>query len=238
MIVNAYSDSQDELYVSQAQGRIATFLKSLKFVEHYAPAKGRILDVGAAAGFFLYAAKSVGWETYGVEPSKWMANWGNTKYAVNIQPGVLCGSKYDCDFFDVVTMWDVLEHTADPMSELRETNRILKKDGVLIINYPNIGSTWARLAGSKWWFLLSVHLYYFTHKTITKYLAANGFAVVKISRYMQTLSLEHLFAMFGLYNQFLSKLGIKIVKALKINNWQIPYYASQANVVARKIKDL
>jgi len=238
VVISGYSDAEDELYVSQEEGRINTFKKALKLVEKYSPDKGKILDIGAAAGFFLHVAKENGWETFGVEPSKWMSEWGNKKFNVNIKNGVLKDVKFENGFFDVVTMWDVLEHTPDPMSELKETARILKDNGILIINYPNIGSKLARLAGSKWWFILSVHLYHFTHKTIRAYLEKNGFEVIKISRYYQTLNLEHLVKMVGLYNKPISNLGLKVVKLFRMGNLQIPYYASQANVIARKVRSI
>jgi 2-polyprenyl-3-methyl-5-hydroxy-6-metoxy-1,4-benzoquinol methylase len=234
IMISGYSDAVDKLYISQETGRINTFKKSLKLVEKYAPSRGKILDIGAAAGFFLKVAKDAGWEIYGVEPSKWMSDWGNKKFNVNIKNDILKDSKYPPDFFHVVTMWDVLEHTPDPKSELVEVARILKKNGILIINYPNIGSKIAKLAGRQWWFILSVHLYYFNHQTIRSYLEKNGFEVLHIKRYYQTLSLEHLISMIGLYSKLLSRIGQFLVKTLKMNKWQIPYYASQANVIARK----
>ena len=234
IVVNAYSDAVDELYVSQAEGRQKTFNNGLKLVEKYVPQRGTILDVGCAAGFFLNVAKKAGWQTYGIEPSKWMSDWGNKKFNVNIKNGTLKDAKLQDEFFDVVTMWDVLEHTSDPMGELAEVNRILKKDGILIINFPNVASKLARVAGGKWWFFLSVHLYHFSPRSMSMMLAKNDFEVIKFSRHYQTLSLEHLVKMVGLYSKGVSKLGLKVINGLSIEDWLIPYYASQANVIAKK----
>lgn len=236
-VVSAYRNSEDELYVSQEKARIQTFAGSLNLVERYAPQRGKILDVGAAAGFFLTTAKARGWDPFGVEPSQWLAEWGNRRYGVNIRPGVLASARFAPGMFDVVTMWDVLEHTPDPMAELKETNRVLKDRGVLVINYPNIGSLLARVAGSRWWFLLSVHLYYFTHDSLRQYLEKTGFQVLKINRYFQKLELEHLLKMVGLYSPFLSNVGLVLARGLHIHRWQIPYYAAQANLVAVKIRE-
>jgi 2-polyprenyl-3-methyl-5-hydroxy-6-metoxy-1,4-benzoquinol methylase len=234
IVVSAYTGAVDELYVSQEEGRLKTFAQALHLVEKYAPLKGNILDVGCAAGFFLNVAQQNDWKVTGVEPSRWLSEWGREKFAIDIKTGVLKEASFPDEFFDVVTMWDVLEHTPDPMSELAEVNRILKRDGILLINFPNVGSKLARIAGSKWWFFLSVHLYHFTPQTISVMLQKNQFEVVNIRRHYQTLSLEHLIKMMGLYSRGLSNLGLKICSLLRINNWQIPYYASQANVVAKK----
>lgn len=235
LVIDAYSNAEDELYVSQADGRQKTFKKALKLVERFRPSKGKILDVGCAAGFFLNVAKKSGWETFGVEPSKWLGEWGNKNFGLNIVNGVLKEGNFKEDYFDVVTMWDVLEHTPDPISELKEVNRVLKKDGVVIINFPDVGSWMAKAAGRNWWFFLSVHLYHFTPKTLTKMLEKSGLRVISVKPHIQTLGLGHLVKMIGLYNKFLSNIALKAVNVLRLTNLQIPYYASQTNIIAKKI---
>ncbi|MFH1199925.1 MAG: class I SAM-dependent methyltransferase, partial [Candidatus Micrarchaeota archaeon] len=139
-IVEGYSQAIDETYVSQAAGREATFKSSLRIIEKHRPQKGRILDVGCAAGFFLKAAKESGWEECGVEPSKWLADYGNKKLGLDIKAGTLAQAKFPAGHFDVVTLWDVLEHVPDPAAELDEVRRVLAPGGLLVVNYPNFGS--------------------------------------------------------------------------------------------------
>ncbi|MFH1478131.1 MAG: class I SAM-dependent methyltransferase [Verrucomicrobiota bacterium] len=233
-VLEAYGDAVDELYVSQEQGRRQTFSRAFRLVERYVQGPGKILDVGAAGGFFLKVAKDKGWEPYGVEPSCWMAEWGNRRFGVNIKPGVLCDAKFPNNFFDVITMWDVLEHTSDPLAELKESRRILKDGGIIVINFPDAGSWLARVAGSKWWFFLSVHLYYFTKAIMDRMLIRAGFTPLAFRPHFQSLDLEHLSKMAGLYCRPLSQAGLKTIRLMKIGHWQIPYYAAQTNVIARK----
>lgn len=236
IVVNSYSEADDSLYASQAEGRISTFKESLKLVEKYAKKKGRILDIGAAAGFFLKVAKDNGWETYGVEPSKWSSEFANRNYKVNVKQGVLKEARFKDSFFDVVTMWDVLEHVPDPSSELKEVFRILKPGGMLIINYPDFGTPMARLAGSKWWFLLSVHLFYFDRNSIEQILIKSGFVNPCFKPYWQSLSLGHLAKMLGLYSKTISLLSEKVFKLLGLSDFKVKYYASQTNVIVWKPK--
>ena len=98
---------------------------------------------------------------------------------------------YPAKSYDVVTLWDVLEHTPDPKTEMREMHRLLKDDGLLVINYPDIGSWIARADGTSWVFLLDVHLYYFTRATIRKLLGDAGFEVVRIRPHFQRLALGY-----------------------------------------------
>ena len=234
VVLGVYENSPDEIYVSQAEGRMNTFKGNLKIINKYAKYKGRILDVGAAAGFFLKVARDDGWIVFGVEPSKWLASWGNDRYGLNIKNSTLRGAGFKSESFDVVTMWDVLEHTFDPMAELREVRRILEPGGILVINYPNIESKLAKISGKYWWFFLSVHLYYFGEKTLRRYFDALGFECVSNKRHFQKLSLGHLSKMVGLYSRGASKLSSAFIRLFKAEDLLVPYYASQANIIARK----
>lgn len=236
IVVGAYEDSADELYVSQGQARIRTFDKCARFVAKYVKPEGRLLDVGAAGGFFLKSAAKLGWRVEGVEPSRWLADWGNKNLGVTIHQGTLDRMKFDPATFDVITMWDSIEHMEDPLQGLKDAGRFMKTGGLLVINTPDIGSIWARLSGQNWWFLLSHHLYYFTPKTMTAMLNKAGFDVVAIRRHYQSLELGHLIKMVGLYSKPISKMAGAVASALHIGGWVIPYYASQMNVIARKTK--
>ncbi|MFH1107115.1 MAG: class I SAM-dependent methyltransferase [Candidatus Micrarchaeota archaeon] len=233
-IVEGYAQAVDETYVSQARGREATFRSSLKLIEKHRPGKGRILDIGCAAGFFLKAAKESGWEEHGVEPSRWLADYGRKKLGLDIKPGTLKEAKYPPEYFDVVTLWDVLEHVPDPRAELEEAGRVLKPGGLLVVNYPNFGSRLAKIAGRRWWFLLSVHLWYFTPHTLKAMLAKTGFEQFYSKRHYQKLSLGYLAYRFGPYSTLLQKFLTGLFGTLRLQDTNVPYYASQELVLARK----
>ncbi|MBN1823304.1 MAG: class I SAM-dependent methyltransferase [Endomicrobiales bacterium] len=233
-VVKAYRDSVDENYLSQSAARDITFRKCIEIVEREKQVKGRILDVGAASGNFLKHAKERGWEVSGAEPSKSLAEHGNRNYGVNIFAGTLSEARYPDAYFDVITVWDMLEHSTDPSAELAEMRRILKKDGMLVVNFPDIGTLLAKTAGRYWWFLLSNHLYYFDGRSIKNILSKTGFRVRKKGMHFQTLQLGYLAKMIGLYSKPVSKLVSGIVEGAGIANILIKYYASQTNVIAVK----
>lgn len=234
IVLGGYAEAKDELYISQAKAREATFKRCLKVVERYASQRGRLLDVGSAAGYFVKVASDSGWDVVGVEPSHWLSEYGRKELGVNVVTTTLKEAAFEDNSFDVITMWDVLEHTPDPLAELQEAYRVLKPGGLIVINYPDIGSGLARLAGAKWWFLLSVHLYYFTRETLSAMLRKTGFTPVRSARHYQLMGLGHLVKMVGLYNRPLSNFGLALVRSLRMENIQIPYYASQVNLMARK----
>lgn len=233
-ILEGYSSGSDETHVGQAKGREITFARSLREINGLKPKRGRILDIGTAGGSFLYVAKKAGWEVHGVEPNDWMAKWGKKHYGIDIKQGDIFKNKYEDKFFDVVTLWDVLEHVPDPSKTLDEVNRIMKKKGILVVNYPDIGSWIARLLKRRWMFLLSVHLFYFDRRTIRTMLNKHGFKVKKIKPHYQSLELGYLVFRMGAYSKLLQNLGEKIVKLFKWENKQVKYWIGQTLVIAEK----
>ncbi|HAW49539.1 TPA: hypothetical protein DCX16_01110 [bacterium] len=233
-IVGAYSEAEEKGYVSQTEERRLTFERCLNLVEKYSK-PGRILDIGCASGIFLDVAKKGGWEVFGVEPCKWLVNYGNKNFGLNIIQGTLKEANFPSNYFDAITMWDVLEHTPDPAGELKEASRLLKNGGLLIVNFPDIGDILARIAGRKWWFLLSVHLYYFTPKTLREMLKKTGFEPFKKRLHFQILTLGYLSDMLRLYSKPISCMMSFFTKALRIENLKITYYASQVNIISKKI---
>ncbi len=243
LIVEGYASGPDKNFVSQAHGRELTSKRTLDYVERFVlptskknkkAKKGKILDIGTAGGSFLHVAKESGWDVAGVEPNAWMVEWGNKHYKLNTKAGTIHTVHFPSNQFDVVTLWDVLEHVPDPGAELQEINRILKKGGYLVVNYPDIGSWIARIMRSKWMFLLNVHLWYFTPDTITKLLQKHGYKVVKIRPHFQSLSLGYLVFRMRAYSKVLHKAFTPLTKAFRMENVQIPYWLGQTLVIAKK----
>lgn len=234
LILEGYGSGTDERFVSQLSAREYTYEKYLNVIERAQKQKGRIFDVGTAGGSFLGVAKRRGWEVDGCEPSNWLCDWCERHYNIKIHPGTVFDAKQVAGSFDVVTLWDVLEHTTDPKSVLEECHRILKPNGLLVVSYPDIESLVARLMGRKWVFLLSVHLYYFTLSTIRKMLELTGFEMIDRCNYWNNLQLNYILSRMEPYFPPVARAGMKVTKGLHMENIQIPYWMGQIMVLARK----
>jgi 2-polyprenyl-3-methyl-5-hydroxy-6-metoxy-1,4-benzoquinol methylase len=142
---------------------------------------GRILDIGCATGIFLSGMKLHGWECYGVEPSGFAAKYAKERFQMDVYNGYLEDAKYPDNFFDVVTLWDVLEHISDPINALLKISKILKPDGLLVINLPNAAS-WERFIFGKYWVGWDIprHYTFFTPQTIRALLKQMNFSVNEI----------------------------------------------------------
>jgi 2-polyprenyl-3-methyl-5-hydroxy-6-metoxy-1,4-benzoquinol methylase len=233
-IHQGYAEAVDETYVSQAQGRLHAFRRIARQIARLKPpAGGRLLDVGAAAGFFLVAAREQGWKVEGIELSSWLAAWAKQKFDLTIHTAPLRSGQFPPGHFEVVTLFDVLEHVEDPKTTVRTVREVLKDDGLFVLSYPDWGSIFARLLKRRWWFLLSVHLYYFTRTTIRRLLEENGFEVIRMQRLYPSLQIGYLFERLEPYSPRLGRSLKSLARMLRIHDRSIPYYASQTLVFTR-----
>jgi SAM-dependent methyltransferase len=234
LVFQSYSEGEDSAYVSQIEARERTFTASLDEIERALGRKGRLLDIGTAAGAFVAAAQKRGWAAEGCEPNRWLAQWGANHYGIQIRQGSVFDHAYEAGSFDVITLWDVIEHTLDPREILEHCRTLLKPGGLLVVNYPDIGSWIARAMGRRWLFLTSVHLYYFDRRTIRRLLESTGFAVTTIRPHMQRLELDYILFRGSVLSRVLSATARGLVAAVRLSRAQVPYWLGQTFVLARK----
>jgi SAM-dependent methyltransferase len=213
---------------------VRAFGRALRSISRHLPHQGRLLDVGTAGGSFLEAARHHGFRPEGVEPNRWLAEWGEREYGVRIRPGTLFDARHQSESFDVVTVWDVIEHTPDPAAVLAECRRVLREDGTLVVSYPDRGSLIARLMGRRWPFLSSVHLYYFTRRTMREALERTGFAVVAFRPHFARLKLGYLLSRISVISPGVSRVLVRAASAVRLANLECPYWIGQTVVVARR----
>ena len=116
---------------------------------------------------------------------------------------------------------------------MRTVREVVKDDGLFVLSYPDWGSIFARVLKRRWWFLLSVHLYYFTRKTIRRLLEENGFEVIRMQRLYPSLQIGYLFERLEPYSPRIGRALKSTARLLGIHDRSIPYYASQTLVFTR-----
>jgi 2-polyprenyl-3-methyl-5-hydroxy-6-metoxy-1,4-benzoquinol methylase len=179
--------------ISKENELIVDFQKGLSTIEKFATG-GRLLDLGCALGVFLYLARERGWDTYGVDISEYAASYARNFLGLKAYAGELQEINFPDGWFDVITLWDIVEHFPDPSCQLREVHRILKNDGIIFLNTPN-GEALLRLLAHMIFRLTGglisypvkklyheYHLYYFTPATFTELLEANGFKILALEK--------------------------------------------------------
>ncbi len=235
LIVSAYADAVDPTFFEQNPMRIRTFDRSLRWLERQLaldPRATRVLDVGCAGGAFPAAAKQRGYAATGVEPSRWLASQARDGYGVDVRAGTLAEQRFPESSFDLVTLWDVLEHLTDPSAAITEVRRVLRPGGHLVVSYPDLSGVVARAMGWRWPFFLSVHLTYFDRATIRRFLDERGFDVLAIRPLWQTLEWGYVLQRASLCARPVGPLH-RLVRALGLGHLPFTYHLSQFLVLAR-----
>jgi len=137
---------------------------------------GRLLDVGAGTGLFIEAALRKGWQATGVETSTAAARIARKITRADIIEGRIEDLTFE-GVFDAVTLWDVLEHLADPRASLVRIRQLLKVGGVVAISLPNVAGLKARVQRAGWRYYRRDfgHISHFSPKTLAMVLDQAGF---------------------------------------------------------------
>jgi SAM-dependent methyltransferase len=169
-----YTDYRESEEVLRRQAR-----RALRRLQRYRPA-GRVLEIGCAYGFFLAEAQRQ-YEAEGVEISSFAARQAQQR-GLAVQHGDFLELSFPPDRYDVVCLFDCIEHLVDPHAYLQKTHTLLKPQGVLALTTGDISSLYARLAG-KHWRLMSPpqHQFYFSRQTLSRLLHQTGFELLEIS---------------------------------------------------------
>lgn len=176
-------------YAKDAPLYLKTFRQRFKLLQdHLGTRPLRVLDVGCAAGFFLRVCRELGHDGFGVEISRPIAEiataeLGEDKVWIgDLDSAVEHGPRqvFAPHSFDLVTMWDVVEHVPDPQALLRRARTLLKPDGLLVIETQNVQSRFAKMLGPRWQhYKHEEHLYHFDPNTARALLDQGGFDLVR-----------------------------------------------------------
>jgi len=168
-----------EDYDADREDIARTFRRRMKLIRpRVGPAAPRVLDVGCATGIFLEVAREAGWQAEGLDISRYALERARHR-GFEVHEGTLTGAGLAAGRYDVITLWDLIEHVPDPAAVLAECHRLLRPGGLLALSTPDAGSVPARLLGGRWLGFRSIdeHLYFFSRRTMGAMLGAAGLEV-------------------------------------------------------------
>jgi ubiquinone/menaquinone biosynthesis C-methylase UbiE len=170
------NEKEKEISKSKKKAFERQLRKLLKFV---APEGKKLLDVGTGPGYLLECAERLGFSCWGTEISRDSAQAAEKKFPGKINVGKLNEARYSNDYFDVITMTDVLEHLSDPHETMAEIKRILKPGGYLLIISPNFGSVTRKIFGRDWFQYKYEHVFYFNKRSLKHLLGRHGLSLLE-----------------------------------------------------------
>lgn len=182
-------------YEEEAPSLKKTFTDRIARICKYVK-NGTLLDIGCATGTFLEAAASY-WKVCGVDVSDYAILQARTKGLEAYTGEIQNISVVNTSRFDVVTLWDTIEHVADPGEVIKYVNKIVLPGGVVALSTGDVGSVFSKLCG-RYWHLYNIpqHLSFFDKTTITTLLEENGFKIMEITYQPSHLTLDYLLFRF------------------------------------------
>ena len=142
-------------------------------------ASGKLFDLGAGWGHFMLAGKMLGYDVYGIEIAEqpYLYAKNDLKLPVDHTDFFLMD---ETKKFDIITMWDVLEHIDKADDVIAKCTRLTNLNGLLVIQVPQIDSYFAKKHKDNWKMMGLDHVNYFGKKTITQLLEKHGYKVETI----------------------------------------------------------
>jgi 2-polyprenyl-3-methyl-5-hydroxy-6-metoxy-1,4-benzoquinol methylase len=141
-----------------------------KLINKYLP-NGKVLEIGCGYGFLLNCFHKHGYETIGVEPSPHASTFAKNKLGLNIIDSFINEDSFEENFFDIILLFDVVEHISNMDEMKRIIMKSLKPGGLLVIGTANINSLSAKFSGKGWkYFSCWEHVSFFSHRSINYFL--------------------------------------------------------------------
>ncbi len=205
-------------YIADEGNIRQTANRRLNLLERYVQ-PGRMLDVGCAVGFFLDVARQHGWQVEGLDVSNFAVEYARERFGLSTRTGSFTGLEFAPDSFDLVTMWDVIEHVPDPKAYIHKAAAVLRSGGVLALATPDIDSLPAKLTGKRWvgYKLSEEHVYYFSRRTLAQMLNEAGFEVLDARHVGKYVTLRLFIDRLGMYAPLLSKVLALAERAFKLS---------------------
>ncbi|RPJ28819.1 MAG: class I SAM-dependent methyltransferase [Chloroflexi bacterium] len=210
-------------YMKAQESLRDSFKQKLQVVRKHITS-GRLLDAGAAYGTFLKLA-SADYTCVGLELSEYAATVARDEFGVDVKTGTIDAAPFPAAHFDVIVMWDIIEHLKNPVRALQEVHRMLRPGGFCFISTDDVNNWLIKLLGTKWWGIAPpLHLCHFSRRGMeVAFERAGGFEKVKVEKDWRRYGFAEIIKHFGTSYQntaltdFGTKLGYTSLGKLTIN---------------------
>lgn len=198
VIMQLYSQSR-LTYEGEIENLKVTYGRYLARLCYYGVTKDALLEIGCGNGFFLEEALSQGYvKVQGVEPSLICVN----KASPHIRQRIICSTLrpglFNKEEFNVICMFQLLDHILDPNTLLSECRRILRKKGLVLCVTHNIEAVSSRLLKGRSPIIDIEHTHFYSEKTISRIFSLCGFKVMHAGLFYNNYSLDYLIKLLPL----------------------------------------
>lgn len=188
---------------------------------------GKLLEIGCAHGYFLKNAQKY-YQCFGIDLNPKVTEITKKNTNAKISTGDFLSQKYPKDYFDIVCMFDTIEHLKYPEKYLKKVNEILKPDGIVVIETGDISSLIAKIQKNSWrLIMLPDHLQYFSKASLVQLLTNSGFKVRNISMVGFYRTLRQIIYRLTGSRKLLDSSKTILSKSIPINTFDLVFVIAQ-----------
>jgi 2-polyprenyl-3-methyl-5-hydroxy-6-metoxy-1,4-benzoquinol methylase len=233
-----YKDVDDPQYINQISNKKLYFENLINKISKDIKATDDVLEIGSYYGAFGSEIKHKVKSYVGIELSKFASNYAKSKFGLNISnKNIFSFLSNNKKKFDIIFMFDVIEHLDDPKEVIKICSKHLNMNGRIIISTMNMDSIFAKLTGKYYPWIISMHKFYFTDKSMKKLLNTNNLEISKIINDVRIISIEYLFLKISHKISFF-KIFYKLITKIKfIRNIKIKFSLFDINIYCAVLKD-
>ena len=221
-VEDKYNNIVDNIYIDQILQRQKYFLGLYKKISYNFNKDQSVLEIGSYYGVFGNIIKPNVKNYSGLELSKHGSDYSKRNYNLEIFNETIEEHSKRQFKYDIIVMADVIEHFSNPFKMLEIIERILKPDGLLIFTTYNMDSLYAKITGKNYHWILPMHLFYFSNKTLKNICLENNLKIYKIKNDSRVVSFYYLlnkltliFPKLKFLFQYINK--IKLLHKININ---------------------
>ncbi|MDC0520063.1 class I SAM-dependent methyltransferase [Candidatus Pelagibacter ubique] len=221
-IEDKYNNVVDNIYIDEIPQREKYFSSLYKKISYNFHKDHSVLEVGSYYGVFGNIIKPNVKKYSGLELSKHGSDYSKKNYNLEIFNETIEEHSERQLKYDIIVMADVIEHFSNPFKMLEIIERILKPDGLLIFTTYNMDSLYAKITGKNYHWILPMHLFYFSNKTLKNICLENNLKIYKIKNDSRVVSFYYLlnkltliFPKLKFLFQYINK--IKLLHKININ---------------------
>jgi 2-polyprenyl-3-methyl-5-hydroxy-6-metoxy-1,4-benzoquinol methylase len=228
-----YADGLYTDYINARDLKLETFRQRIPAVERLAHGR-RLLDVGCSCGYFIDVALEAGFDAHGVEFSPTAISYASPQARERIIQGDVnqLGAIHHATY-DVISAFDILEHTLEPFAFLKQMHQLLTPDGLLVITTPNTQHFLRTVMGERWPMLQPYqHTYLFSAKALELALRQTGFKDVVIQPTYKVLTPDYLSKQLRTLNPLIWRTYNRIAPVIPKRMRELPLPINIGEIIA------